>query len=96
MNFAADPTDPATLGLASNPSYRVIYAGLPTLNEVAVFTYDADTGQVTFNNAVANPGNGVGWLAVGPVTQAGRFLYTSGSRAPGPSRSTKYNPMASR
>jgi 6-phosphogluconolactonase (cycloisomerase 2 family) len=77
VNFAADPTDPATLGLALNPSYRVIYAGLPTLNEVAVFTYDATTGQVTFNNAVANPGNGVGWLAVGPVTQAGRFLYTS-------------------
>lgn len=77
VNFAAGPTDPPMLGLALSPNYRVIYAGLPSLNEVAVFTYDATTGKVTFNNAVANTGTGVGWLAVGPATKDGRFLYTA-------------------
>jgi 6-phosphogluconolactonase (cycloisomerase 2 family) len=76
VNSAADPANPPTLGLALNRSYRVMYAGLPTLNEVAVFTYDSTTGKVTFSNAVANPGMGVGWLAVGP-TSTGQFLYTS-------------------
>lgn len=76
VNFAADPTDPPTLGMASNPVYRVIYTGLPSLNEVGVFTYDATKGTVTFNSAAANTGKGVGWLAVGPPG-TGHFLYTS-------------------
>lgn len=76
VNFASDPTNPPTLGMAFNPIYRVMYAGLPSLNEVAVFTYDATKGTVTFNNAVANTGKGVGWLAVGPPG-TGHFLYSS-------------------
>ena len=76
VNNTNDPPDPNLLGLALNPSYRVIYAGLPSLNEVGVFTYSSSTGTVTFNNAVANSGKGVGWLAVGP-TGTGHFLYSS-------------------
>ncbi|HEY6293272.1 MAG TPA: beta-propeller fold lactonase family protein [Terriglobia bacterium] len=76
VNFTADPTDPPTLGLAANSKYRVLYAGLPTLNEVGVFFYSPSTGTTTFSSAVANPGKGVGWLAVGPTGTA-HFLYTS-------------------
>ena len=76
VNSAANPTDPPTLGLALNPTYRVIYAGLPTLNEVGVFFYNSSTGAVSYSAAVANQGKGVGWLTVGPPG-TGHFLYTA-------------------
>jgi len=77
VNSATDPTNPSMLGLALSPNFRVIYAGLPSRNEVAVFTYDPTSGTVTFHNTVANTGTGVGWMVVGPVTKSGRFLYTA-------------------
>jgi 6-phosphogluconolactonase (cycloisomerase 2 family) len=76
INFAGDPTDPPTLGMALNPVYRVLYAGLPTLNEVGVFLYNVSTGSVSFNNAFPNPGESVGWMVVGPPG-TGHFLYTA-------------------
>lgn len=74
VNSASGPADPPTLGLASNPTYRVLYAGFPSLNEVGIFTYNVSTGQVTYSSEVANPGSGVGWLAVSP---SGHYLYTA-------------------
>jgi 6-phosphogluconolactonase (cycloisomerase 2 family) len=76
VNFAAYSTDPPTLGLAANPDYRVIYAGLPTLNEVGVFSYDPSTGSLKYKKELSNPGRSIGWLAVGP-TGTGHFLYCS-------------------
>ena len=79
VNSARNPTDPPTLGLALNPSSRVLYAGFPTLNEVGAFSYSGTTGTVSFLSAFANPGNGVGWLVVGPpnIGKGAAFLYTS-------------------
>ena len=76
IGFAADTADPPTLGMATNPVYRVFYAGLPTLNEIGAFTYVATTGKLTFNNATKEPGKGASWLAVGPPG-TGHFLYAS-------------------
>lgn len=76
LSFADDPTNPPTLGMALNPVYRVLYAGLPTLKEVGVFFYNANTGGITFSNAFANQGTGVGWMVVGPPG-TGHFLYTA-------------------
>ncbi len=61
-------------GLVFHPIYKVIYAGLPTLNQVGVYSYDKTTSSLTFIRAVANPGKGVGWLA---ADSTGTYLYTA-------------------
>lgn len=79
INSAANPVDPPTLGLASNPAFRVLYAGFPTLNEVGLFSYNSTTGAVSFNAAFPNSGKGVGWMVVGPpsIGHGASFLYTA-------------------
>lgn len=79
INSATNPVDPPTLGLASSPSFRVFYAGFPTLNEVGLFSYSSTTGAVAFNAAFPNTGKGVGWMVVGPpsIGHGASFLYTA-------------------
>src|SRR5262249_42845873 len=66
---------PALLGAAAHPTRNIIYAGLTSLNEVGVFTYD-NTGQLTFVGAT--PPNDQGGIAVcwADVSPDGKFLYT--------------------
>lgn len=61
-------------GVVFHPIYKVIYAGLPSLNEVGVFAYNKTTSEVSFIRAVPNPGKGVGWLA---PDSTGSYLYTA-------------------
>ncbi len=65
--FGADP-----LGEALHPSQRVLYVGLPTVNQIAVYTYDF-VGNLTFVETVPNVGDAVCWMVVNP---AGTRLYT--------------------
>lgn len=75
INSANAPMNGAELqGIVLNPKYKVIYAGLPSLNEVGVYSYNATTSSVAFVRAVANPGKKVGWLI---TNSAGSFLYTA-------------------
>ncbi len=63
-------------GLVFHPIYKVIYAGLPSLSEVGVYSYNKTTSEVAFIRAVPNPGVDVGWLA---ADSAGSYLYTAES-----------------
>lgn len=73
INSANAPSSGATLqGLVFHPVYKVLYAGLPSLNEVGVYGYDKTTSAVSFIRAVSNPGKNVGWLAA-----QGSYLYTA-------------------
>jgi 6-phosphogluconolactonase (cycloisomerase 2 family) len=74
INSVNVPTGAELQGLVFNPKERIIYAGLPTLNEVGVYSYDATTGAVSYIRAVANTGKGVGWLT---TDSTGAYLYTA-------------------
>ena len=77
INSVNAPSTGATLqGLVFHPVYKVIYAGLPSLNEVGVYGYDKTTSAVSFIRAVSNPGKNVGWLA---ADATGSYLYTAES-----------------
>jgi 6-phosphogluconolactonase (cycloisomerase 2 family) len=63
----ADP-----LGEALHPTQRVLYVALPTVNQIAVYSYDAG-GNLTFDETIPNVGDAVCWLT---VNQAGTRLYS--------------------
>jgi 6-phosphogluconolactonase (cycloisomerase 2 family) len=69
---SATTDPPALLGAAANPRRNIIYAGLTSLNEVGVFTYD-ETGRLSFVTAVPDQGRAACWVDVSPD---GKFLYT--------------------
>lgn len=64
---------PLPLGLWSHPNQPVLYAGLVTVNKVAVYTYDA-MGKLTFIRAVPISGSAVCWMR---ANADGTRLYTS-------------------
>ena len=63
----------AVLGLATNPTQRIIYADLVGASEVGVFTYDA-SGKLSFVRAVPDQGAGPCWAV---VSADGKYLYVS-------------------
>jgi hypothetical protein len=63
--------NPLLLGADTNPNLPIIYAGLTSTNEIAVFTYDK-TGQLTFVGASADQGAGPCWIT---VSADGKYLY---------------------
>jgi len=73
-NVGAPVSPPLLLGSAFNPNQPIIYAGLPGVDEVGVFTYDK-SGQLTFvgDAPLQDGGTAPCWCA---VTPDGRYLYT--------------------
>jgi 6-phosphogluconolactonase (cycloisomerase 2 family) len=79
VNYVGAPVPagvPALLiGAAFNPDQPIIYAGVAKANDVAVFTYDPKSGQLTYSSEspLALGGQTPCWAA---VSADGRFLYT--------------------
>jgi len=69
---------PIFLGGAAHPKQRVIYVGLPAVNEMGVYTYDT-SGALALAKVLVNQGSLLCWLT---TDAAGNFLYTveSGTR----------------
>jgi 6-phosphogluconolactonase (cycloisomerase 2 family) len=67
----ADVAAPTLLGIATNPTQRIIYGGLVAGNQIAVFTYDKN-GVLSFVKAVGDLGAGPCWTE---VSADGKFLY---------------------
>jgi len=63
---------PIFLGEAAHPKQRVIYAGLPPVNQMGVYTYNT-TGALALAKDIVNPGSLLCWLTTDP---AGTHLYT--------------------
>jgi 6-phosphogluconolactonase (cycloisomerase 2 family) len=63
---------PIFLGEAAHPKQRVIYAGLPPVNQMGVYTYNT-TGALAFAKDIVNQGSLLCWLTTDP---AGTHLYT--------------------
>lgn len=75
LNPPISGADP--LGEALHPTQRVLYVGLPTVNQLAVYTYDS-AGNLTFVETVPNSGDAICWMV---VNKAGTRLYTAESES---------------
>ena len=73
--IASNATPPLILGLAENPTQRILYAGLPGAGGLDVFTYDRN-GALHLANTVGSTGKGTCWVT---VSADGKTLYTSDS-----------------
>ena len=71
--FVGSSAPHLALGLAAHPSRPVVYAGLVTINKVAVYQYDAN-GVLSFVRAVGDSGAGVCWIR---VSTDGTRMYAS-------------------
>jgi 6-phosphogluconolactonase (cycloisomerase 2 family) len=71
--FAGSAAPHLALGLAAHPSRPIVYAGLVTINKVAVYRYD-ENGVLSFVRAVSDSGAGVCWIR---VSTDGTRMYTS-------------------
>ena len=60
------------LGEAAHPTQRVIYTGLPPVNQMGVYTYNP-TGALAFAKDLVDPGSLLCWLTTDPK---GTHLYT--------------------
>jgi 6-phosphogluconolactonase (cycloisomerase 2 family) len=75
---------PRFMGMAVHPKQRVLYVAVPDSHLIEIYTYNKQ-GDLAFYGSVNNPGEGVGWLAVGP---GGGRLY---SAEPGSNSVTVYD-----
>jgi len=75
--FAAgfDDSKKFALGVATHPSKNLVYIGLPTVPSLAVFSFDAQSGKLTFVNSV--PVQGAYLPCWVQITKDGKWLYTS-------------------
>ena len=71
--FVGSSAPHLALGLAAHPNRPVVYAGLVTINKVAVYQYDA-YGVLSYVRAVGDSGGGVCWIR---VSTDGTRMYTS-------------------
>ncbi|MDF5732575.1 MAG: beta-propeller fold lactonase family protein [Rhizonema sp. PD38] len=62
------------LGLQVHPKLPILYLGLFTINRLAVYSFDRQTGELTFLKTVPNSGKLSCWLT---TNRAGTRLYTS-------------------
>ncbi len=72
---ASQATPSLILGLAENPTQRIVYAGLPAAGGLDVFTYDSN-GALHLAGTVGSSGKGTCWVT---VSADGKRLYTSDS-----------------
>lgn len=69
------------LGLWSHPTQNVLYVGMPMQDQIGVYTYDANSGALTFVRGVASgipgaPATAVCWMR---VNKAGTRMYSLNS-----------------
>jgi 6-phosphogluconolactonase (cycloisomerase 2 family) len=76
--FEGTGASPFPLGLALNPKHNLLYVGLVTINQVAVYSYD-NSGALNFLCAVPDSGHGVCWLL---TNRQGTTLYASNTGDP--------------
>lgn len=61
--FTPTGAPPLPLGLVVHPKQPLLYVGLVTINQIAVYDY-TDSGQLNFLQAVPDTGDGVCWLTI--------------------------------
>ena len=87
-----NPTTPALpLGLAVHPSLNILYAGIVTLSRIAVYTYDGETGALSFATDVSDSGRAPCWVI---VNANGSRLYASNTGDRSVSVYSLDNPLA--
>lgn len=74
VNSLTPPGGAQFLGEVQHPVQLALYTGLPDVNEVGVYEFGIQNGQVFFKRSVSNDGTGPGWLA---INSTGTHLYTS-------------------
>lgn len=67
------------LGMAAHPRRRLIYVGLPTVNKIAIYSYD-ENGDLKLENEIQDSQMVVCWLK---TNAAGTRLYASNTASPG-------------
>jgi 6-phosphogluconolactonase (cycloisomerase 2 family) len=63
---------PVFLGAYAHPKQRVVYVGMPAVNQMGVYTYNT-AGQLALGKVIVNPGSLICWLT---TDVAGNHLYT--------------------
>jgi len=63
---------PVFLGATSHPKQRVVYVGMPAVNQMGVYTYNT-AGQLALGKVIVNQGSLICWLT---TDVAGNHLYT--------------------
>ncbi len=63
---------PVFLGATAHPKQRVVYVGMPAVNQMGVYTYNT-AGQLALGKVIVNPGSLICWLT---TDVAGNHLYT--------------------
>jgi 6-phosphogluconolactonase (cycloisomerase 2 family) len=72
--LGAAPVRP--LGLQVHPTQPILYVGIPSANRLGIYMYDANTGALTFVNALDNNAVGSCWIV---TNRMGTRLYTVNS-----------------
>jgi len=76
--FAGTGAPPLPLGLAVHPNHKLLYVGLVTISQVAVYGYK-DSGALEFIRTVPDSGHGVCWLT---INNSATRLYASNTGDP--------------
>ena len=67
-------TPAAPVAMRTHPKRPILYVAFPESHKVGVYTYDEETGELTFRNAANSSGLATAWLH---LNKAGTRLYTS-------------------
>lgn len=73
MSLPAGDGPPLPLGLYQHPSRNILYVGFVTRKQLGVYTFDDQTGALTFVRAVPNSGLEICWIR---TTASGARIYT--------------------
>ncbi len=74
--FQPPATLPFLLGLQVHPTRNILYTGFVASNQLGVYTYNRNTGALTFVRTVATSGLGICWIT---TNKAGTRLYAANS-----------------
>ncbi|MDQ2778917.1 MAG: lactonase family protein [Pseudomonadota bacterium] len=69
----AGPMPPLPLGMNQHPSRNILYVGYVTRKQIGVYTFDGQTGALTFVRTVPNSGTEICWIR---PTANGARIYT--------------------
>ncbi len=72
--FAPSGAPAYPLGLYAHPKLSLLYVGLPTINQIATYSFNQHTGALKFLSATPSSGLAPCWLT---VNKAGTVLYSS-------------------
>jgi hypothetical protein len=81
---------PLVLGLVEDPVHHIIYSGQAPSGGVATFTYDDNSGKVSYVGSVASQGKATCWLNISPN---GKYLYGTDSASDAISVYSLVNPL---